>query len=206
MNDFPRCRIQRFPGPPQGSWSSGHEALAFQVDRRCQISGFGLYGHPDKDINVTIKILEGTSRDGSICLGEKTTEYKVTSKVDPAEVLFDTPITVESGKDYCMVAHVKTSVSILRGSNGKGRVTGGGITFTFKNASGSNNGNSATSGQFPFIICGGKQKMPLVRWQVDKEETSCLPDSIVKKVSTPLSKIQLDERIQPFFGSLDKVE
>ncbi len=144
--------IERFPGPPQGSWSSGHEALAFQVDRRCQISGFGLYGHPDKDINVTIKILEGTSRDGSICLGEKTTEYKVTSKADPAEVLFDTPITVESGKDYCMVAHVKTSVSILRGSNGKGRVTGGGITFTFKNASGSNNGNSATSGQFPRVL------------------------------------------------------
>ncbi|XP_048114606.1 BTB/POZ domain-containing protein 2 [Alosa alosa] len=153
------CSITRFSQvESRWGWPAPgiNAALAFSVNRRIFVVGFGLYGsiHGPTDYQVNIQIIH---TDSNTVLGQNDTGFSCDGSANTFRVMFKEPVEILPNVNYTACATLKGPDSHY-GTKGSRKVThessatGAKTCFTFGYAAGNNNGTSVEDGQIPEVI------------------------------------------------------
>ena len=157
-------RCSRFDSVEKASWcykTGGSEVISFQVDKDVKLHGVCLFGSVDGIYSACVKVESDDDPDRqpfSIRTSVRTVfnlercECELVSHASHSSycgfyVMFDRPVKLNKHISYLVKANISSSDS-WSGRNGSNSVECCGVTFTFKDASGSSNGTSVIYGQF----------------------------------------------------------
>jgi len=148
--------VHRFKKKYNG-WGYGRgsvDGICFTASKNIRVTGFGIYTPDSGTITGTAMFGEGdTCKNGELFSTDvsftQTDEEETDTRI--ARLRFPKPIRCKAGEKYvCTVMLCGTSTNY--GSEGIVSVVGDGdVTFTFSEASGSENGTGTESGQVPII-------------------------------------------------------
>ena len=148
------CRFNEYCSAGVGSrWSYGgsSDSLILSVDKDVRLWGVQHFGCEGCEYTVSMEIKDTT---GNLSLVKKSGTYSSEKDLNHIyygfDVLFDTPVILESGKRY-QISSMISGGSSWYGEQGQTPVNFEGINFTIT-SSGSNNGTSESLGQFPVFL------------------------------------------------------
>ena len=154
------CRFKDFKQHPatgaSGSWhySSGNpDSVVLNVDKDVRLHGVQHFGREGCEYTVSMEIEDTTS---NLFLVKKSGTYSSEKDLGHIyygfDVLFDTPVILESGKIYKIRSKINGPLSWY-GKQGQTLVNFEGINFTFSESKDiSTNGTTVEKGQFPVFF------------------------------------------------------
>ena len=140
-----------------GMWSYSGELdnLILDLNKDVRLHGVQHFGREGCEYTVSMEIKDATSK---LSLAKKSGTYS--SEKDSAciyygfDVLFDTPVILESGKRYEISSMISGPRS-WSGKQGQTSVNFEGINFTFSRSASPSNGTNEQRGQFPVFLFTG---------------------------------------------------
>ena len=147
-------RIGRFKEYCSGGWSNGGclASLILSVDKDVRLCGVQHFGREGSEYTVSMKIKDATSK---LSLAKKSGTYCSEKDLDHPyhgfDILFDSPVILESGKKYEISSMISGPDSWF-GLKGQTSVNFEGINFTFSRSAPRNSGTTEEHGQFPAFI------------------------------------------------------
>ena len=149
------CRFKEYHSAGvAGSWRYGGswDSLVFSVDMDVRLCGVQHFGSEGYGYTVSMEINHVAS---NLSLAKKSGTYSCEKDLDHIyygfDVLFDTPVILESAKVYKISSMISGPQSWY-GKKGKGRVNFEGINFTFSRSDSLSNGTDEEHGQFPAFL------------------------------------------------------
>ena len=147
-------RIGRFKEYCSGGWNYGGclASLILSVDKDVRLCGVQHFGREGSEYTVSMKIKDATSK---LSLAKKSGKYCSEKDLDHPyygfDILFDSPVILESGKKYEISSMISGPESWF-GEKGQTSVNFEGINFTFSGSASSSNGTNEEWGQFPAFL------------------------------------------------------
>ncbi|XP_044184489.1 BTB/POZ domain-containing protein 6-like [Acropora millepora] len=133
-----------FPGKP--------ENLVLNVDKDVRLKGVQHFGREGCVYTVSMEIKDATT---NLSLVKKSGTYCSEKDLDHIyygfDVVFDTPVILQSGKRYEISSRISGPTSWY-GKKGETRVNFEGLNFTFSAHDSRGNGTSEREGQFPVFL------------------------------------------------------
>ena len=151
------CRFKDFKQHTTGltgPWVYGGnpDSLVLSVDKVIHLKGVQHFGREGCEYTVSTEIKDTTS---NLSLVKKSGTYSSEKDLYHTyygfDVLFDTPVILESGKRYKISSMISGSSSWY-GEEGQKLFNFEGITFTISKSDGATNGTSDGRGQFPVFL------------------------------------------------------
>ncbi|XP_044183961.1 BTB/POZ domain-containing protein 6-like [Acropora millepora] len=152
------CRFNNFtqhPASESGSWhySSGRpDNLVLILDKDVRLHGVQHFGREGCEYTVSMEIKDTAT---NLSMVKKSGTYSSEKDLDHFyygfDVLFDTPVILESGKRYEISSMISGPRSWF-GEKGKTPLNFEGINFTFSALDGPRNGTTEKVGQFPVFL------------------------------------------------------
>ena len=156
------CRFNNFKqhtaDGESGSWNYGSgkpDNLVLILDKDVRLHGVQHFGREGCEYTVFMEIKDATSK---LSLAKKSGRY--CSEKDSAciyygfDVLFDTPVILESGEKYEISSMIRGPQS-WSGRQGQTCVNFEGINFSFSRSASPSNGTNEQCGQFPVFLFTG---------------------------------------------------
>ena len=152
------CRFKNFTQHPaagsKGKWSykGSPDSLVLSVDKVIRLKGVQLFGREGCEYTVSMEIKDTTS---NLFLVKKSGTYSSEKDLDHIyygfDVLFDTPVILESGKRY-EISSTINGPSSWYSEAGQALFNFDRINFRISKSSGATNGTSDKRGQFPVFL------------------------------------------------------
>ena len=147
-------RIGRFKEYCSGGWGCFGDfySLVFSVDKDIRLCGVQHFGREGSEYTVSMEIKHATSK---LSLAKKFGTYCSEKDLDHPyygfDILFDSPVILESGKKYEISSMISGPDSWF-GEKGQRSVSFEEINFKFSRSASRNSGTNEEWGQFPAFI------------------------------------------------------
>ncbi|XP_044184324.1 BTB/POZ domain-containing protein 6-like [Acropora millepora] len=147
-------RIGRFKEYYSARWGydGSLDSLILSVDKDVRLCGVQHFGCEGCEHTVSMEIKDATSK---LSLAKKSGTYCSEKDLDHPyygfDILFDSPVILESGKRYEISSMIRGPPSYY-GGKGQTSVNFEGINFTFSALHGPRNGTTEKAGQFPAFL------------------------------------------------------
>jgi len=147
------CKISRFTTVNSWWYTYATDGITFSVNKKIRLSGVGMYGsHEGKIQSGSLSIHEGNSVIAGSPIYEELIEVPASPNQTEAivPINFKKPINIKAGLDYTIQFHSTNYCYFYYGSGGTAKMTGDKkVEFNFQFTSGSSQGSSVESGNFP---------------------------------------------------------